>query len=66
MAKDVRIEKRKVCRSCQTTGISDINCVCVDSSNWDTIELEFEVCNSCEDVAMYPADTEFNRKQWQE
>ena len=41
-----------------------MNCRCADS-NYQTVELEFEVCECCNNLIDdgHPADTEFNKKQ---
>ena len=63
-AMKTRLEKHIVCVDCQSIGITDVNCICVDSNRYETIELEFEVCDCCgSPISDFPADTEFNRKQ---
>jgi len=61
-----RLEKHTVCISCRSIGILDIDCICVHSHRYPTIELEFEVCDCCGNPKSdQPADTEFNEKQLQ-
>ena len=59
-----RLEKIEACNQCFSVGILDSNCVCAVGS-YKTIELEFEVCNCCNNLIEdgSPADTEFNKKQ---
>lgn len=61
----IRLEKRMVCIQCQSVGIIYNDCICTYSNDYDTIELEFEVCNCCGHLINdgYSADTEFNRLQ---
>lgn len=59
----VKIEKFHVCVDCQTVGISNPNCICCQSNNYPTIELEFEVCECCGQVKYQPLESEFNDKQ---
>lgn len=62
---NTRLEKYKVCTSCFSIGITHGDCICTYSNKYDTIELEFEVCNCCNKVISdgSPAETEFNDKQ---
>ena len=58
------LEKHKVCDRCLSVDISDPDCMCC-IGKYDTIELEFEVCNCCGNIVNdgRPAETEFNTKQ---
>lgn len=60
-----RLEKFTVCKVCLSIDVSDADCICVYSSNYPTIELEFEVCACCGRPTSpgSPADSEFNNKQ---
>lgn len=62
MNKNTHLEKHRVCTSCFSIGTTDPNCICCNTDNYDTIELEFEICNCCgnpiEDGT--PADSIFN------
>ncbi len=62
----MKLIKEKVCVDCQSLGISDIDCVCTYQNNYPTILLEFEQCECCNNIKEYPADTEFNKKQYEE
>ena len=64
MENKTRLEKFDVCKDCYSIGILHADCICA-YSNYKTIELEFEVCNCCNNPIEdgNPADTEFNRKQ---
>jgi len=64
--KEIRLEKHKVCASCYSVGITDLNCVCTYSNNYPTIELEFKVCTCCGNLINdgEPADTPFNDEQF--
>ena len=60
----MKLEKFKVCTSCLSVGISYVDCRCTYMNNYETVELEFEVCECCGNlVTDYPADTKFNEKQ---
>lgn len=59
-----KLVKHKVCASCCSVGISDVDCICVYSHNYETMELEFEECDCCGNVADQPADTPFNEEQF--
>jgi len=60
-----RLEKFRVCTDCYNVNISDPNCICCHSNEYETIELEFEVCNCCNNIIQdgSPADTSFNKEQ---
>jgi len=62
----MKLEKHLVCASCLTVGITDPNCVCCYMNNYETIELEYEVCECCNRLISdgEPADTEFNTEQF--
>jgi len=64
--KGIRLEKHTVCASCFSIGITDKDCVCTYSNVYPTIELEFEVCDSCGRIIndSNPADTPFNEEQF--
>lgn len=56
--------KHKVCTSCLSIEVTDVDCVCVYENDYPIIELEFEVCSCCgKPITNHPADTEFNNKQ---
>ena len=56
--------KYEVCKSCLSIGIRYNDCICTYMDGYETIELEFEVCECCGHVDdSYPADTEFNKSQ---
>jgi len=59
-----RLEKFRVCDRCLCIGIEDPNCQCA-FGKYQTVELEFEVCDCCGSVINdgQPAETEFNEKQ---
>jgi len=61
----MKLEKHTVCASCWSVGVTDVHCICVDNNNYPTIELEFNVCEWCENLECDgdPADTEFNNEQ---
>jgi len=63
----MRLEKHIVCTSCLSVGIIDKDCVC-SYALYDSIELEFEVCECCDNLISDgdPADTEFNKEQLSE
>ena len=58
------LQKFNVCSDCHSLGITYTDCSC-SNGNYSTIELEFEVCNCCNNVIEdgSPADTKFNEKQ---
>lgn len=61
MAEKTRLQKFHVCADCYS-----LNCGCSGSHIcYQRIELEFEVCNCCNNIVEDgdPADTEFNREQ---
>ena len=60
-----RLEKFKVCVKCFCVGIRDSDCVCA-YDKYETIELEFEVCDCCGNLISDgdPADTPFNDEQF--
>lgn len=61
----IRLEKYTVCRSCLSIRIFDVDCVCVYSRNYETIELEFEVCTCCNRALdNQPAVSLFNEQQF--
>ena len=64
---NTKLIKFSVCADCFGIGIIDNGCQCVTENNFPTIELEFEVCNCCGNLIEdgTPADTEFNRKQFE-
>ena len=64
MENKTRLEKFDVCKGCYSVGMTHADCIC-SYSEYETIELEFEVCNCCDNLIAdgNPADTEFNRKQ---
>ncbi len=64
---DVRLEKHNVCADCYSVGISYSECICTYNNKYPTIELEFEVCSCCGNLVDdgNPADSEFNRKQFE-
>jgi len=59
-----RLEKHRVCNRCYAVGILDNDCVC-SYGKYETIELEFEVCECCGNLIDdgNPADTPFNKEQ---
>ena len=61
-----KYKKIKVCAECQSVGITYYDCICNYTIDYPIIELEFEICKCC---GRYddgqPADTEFNKKQWE-
>lgn len=59
------LEKHHVCVICWSVNITDTNCICAHSSNYPTVELEFEVCGCCGSIISdgQPEDTEFNKSQ---
>ncbi len=63
---NIKYKKFRVCDSCYGVGIVDPSCHCIDGK-FKTIELEFEVCSCCENVMSdgQPADTEFNKRQFE-
>lgn len=62
-----RLEKHTVCTSCFVVGITQHDCVCTYQNNYETVELEFEVCDCCGHLICdgSPADTEFNTQQFE-
>ena len=64
----MELVKIKVCAVCQSTDITDVNCVCVGGgmfSKYDTVELEFESCECCSRIDSEPSETsEHNIKHW--
>lgn len=48
-----------------SVGVTVIDCVCAYQNGYNTIELEFEVCECCGNLVSdgEPADTEFNKEQ---
>lgn len=58
--------KEKVCASCLSNDIVDINCRCTYDKKYPIIELEFEKCECCGHISAFPANTEFNNKQLKE
>jgi len=58
--------KHKVCAQCHGSSVVDIDCICMYSNNYPTIELEFEECACCGNVLNdgNPHDTPFNIEQW--
>lgn len=62
-----KLEKHVVCKHCQCVGIGYSECRCTYMNNYPTIELEFEVCNCCGNLVQdgCPADTEFNKQQFE-
>lgn len=60
-----RLEKHVVCTRCFSVGINDPDCLCAYSGKYNTVELEFEVCDCCGHLICdgQPAETEFNKKQ---
>jgi hypothetical protein len=64
---NTKLIKFSVCIDCFGIGIIDSECRCVTGNNFPTIQLEFEVCSCCENIIEdgNPADTEFNRKQFE-
>lgn len=63
-----RLEKHEVCTDCLSVGVSFTDCICTYNRNYETIELEFEVCDCCGNLVNdgQPAETEFNEKQFEE
>ena len=63
----MKLEKHEVCISCFSVGISYNDCQCTYQNNYPTIELEFEVCECCGNLISdgTPADTEFNKNQFE-
>lgn len=59
-----RLEKFEVCTECYSVEINHIDCVCT-YRNYETILLEFEVCDCCGHLISdgTPADTDFNTNQ---
>lgn len=57
------ITKIIVCKDCLSPNIVDKNCICVWERNYPTIELEFEQCECCGHLSIYPIDNEFNKAQ---
>jgi len=62
--KNTQLEKHNVCTDCYSVGIIHPDCIC-SYSKYNTIELEFEVCNCCGNLVDdgSPSDTDFNKKQ---
>lgn len=61
------LKKHKVCIDCLSVGITYKDCNCLYSRNYKTIELEFEECECCGNLISdgNPAETEFNKKQFE-
>lgn len=55
--------REKVCTSCLSPAIVDVDCICTYSNKYPTIELEFEHCSCCGHTSEDYADTEFNNSQ---
>ena len=64
----MKLKKYKVCSSCWSVGILDKDCICAYQRGYKTVELEFEVCECCDNLISdgNPAETEFNEKQLKE
>jgi len=64
----MNIEKFTVCAMCLSVGVVDLDCICVHQKDYDTVELEFEVCECCNNLICdgQPAETDFNKKQLRE
>ena len=64
MENKTRLEKFRVCINCLSVGMIYSDCVCT-YDKYETIDLEFEVCNCCGNIVEdgNPADTEFNNEQ---
>jgi len=64
MPKSTRLEKFKVCTECYSVGVTYSGCICT-YGKYQTIELEFEVCDCCGNLISdgNPADTPFNTEQ---
>ncbi len=57
-------QKFNVCTECFSVEPSDFECICCYSNEYETIELEFEVCNCCNKlIDNSPAETDFNKNQ---
>jgi len=41
------VETEKVCKSCQSVGITDVDCICAHQNNYPTIECEVDYCKVC-------------------
>ena len=54
--------KHRVCVDCLSLDIVNADCRCVYSRDYETIELEFEVCSCCGNTNAHPADTDFNKQ----
>lgn len=59
----MKVERIDVCKVCLSASIVDVDCVCVTHSKYETVTIEFEVCECCGQMKDEPADTEFNKKQ---
>jgi len=46
-------ELTTVCKSCQSVGITDIDCICAYKNNYPTIEREVEYCKVCGGADVY-------------
>lgn len=60
-----KFQKHKVCIHCLGVGVVDPSCPCTYSHKYQTIELEFEVCECCGHLKNdgEPAATSFNEEQ---
>lgn len=58
-----KLIKINVCIDCLSPNIVDPDCRCVYENFYKHIELEFEECECCGNVADSYADTEFNSEQ---
>ena len=61
----LNVERHTVCKICYSVGISHPDCDCCHMNNYPTIELEFEVCNTCGNLVDdgHPVENEFNKEQ---
>lgn len=55
--------KIEVCASCNSPYIIIADCICTYQKDYETIELEFEKCECCDNVQSMPAKTEFNKSK---
>ena len=60
-------KKIKVCKRCLSQGVMDADCICMYTSNYPTIELEFNFCECCGQILNDgdPDETEFNIGQFE-
>lgn len=62
----MKLEKHEVCIDCLAVLITDPNCGCCYNNGYETIELEYEVCDCCGNLINdgSPAKSEFNTNQF--